>query len=45
MWTALTLAVAATIPRFPIEMLARASDQIVERGTPEVVGWLVWSRP
>ena len=41
MWTALTLAFAATVPLLPFQMLARASDQIVERGTPEMVGWLV----
>jgi len=40
-WTALTLAVAATVPLLPIQMLARGSDQIVARGSPELVGWLV----
>src|SRR5262249_12985900 len=41
MWAAMTLAVAATIPIFPIQVLARASDRIVERGSPELLGWLI----
>src|SRR5262245_63244 len=41
LWAAMTLAIAATIPLFPIQVLTRASDVIVERGRPELVGWIM----
>jgi hypothetical protein len=40
-WTALTLALAATLPLLPTQLLVSAADRIVDHGTPETVGWLM----
>jgi hypothetical protein len=38
-WTGLALAAAAAAPLVPLQLLARGADKVVERGTPELVGW------
>ena len=41
MWAALLLALLALAPLLPIQLLAMSSNTLVERGAPELVGWLV----
>ena len=40
-WTGFTLAIAATLPLLPIQLLTRTTDAIVDRGAPELVAWLM----
>jgi hypothetical protein len=40
-WTALTLALASALPLLPLQLLARNPDRLVDRGVPELVGWLL----
>jgi hypothetical protein len=39
-WAALLLSLAALLPLLPLAGLGQGSDLLVERGTPELVGWV-----